>query len=413
MVSYLNYIRFLAEADGQVNTHSTHVEEKFILDGPKGLDASVEGLRCIVDEIGRGEIPAVSTKIDGIALFFGWTDKGFFVSNKSLFNKTPKIAYSNDEIKANWKADLFPMMSAALEYLPKVCPKDKCVYQGDFLFSNRTLKSVKVAGVDSWAWHPNIIEYTVSKTSAIGKSVAKAKMGIVVHTRYTWDGINPKTLGVAEFGISKKNFKNSKDVFLIDTISNLSAQNGDVGFAKGDWDEIGSLLKDALAMKSKIDWDLLKDSGFSALLLPYYNTFVKSGVIPPVAARVEGFKAHVQEKMEKAVASRKTEKGQAAQRALYEPYLDVPAKSLESIFLTMDMLTKVKLMVLDQLNRYALYKNFVVTRGGDYISPKDEGFVIVKSAGRGLKLVDRLEFSRNNFSKDIVSGFDKDEFQLV
>ena len=117
--------------------------------------------------------------------------------------------------------------------------------------------------------------------------------------------------------------------------------------------------------------------------------------------------------MEKAVASRKTEKGQAAQRALYEPYLDVKDKSLESIFLTMDMLTKVKLMVLDQLNRYAMYKNFVVTRKGDYISTKDEGFVIVKSAGKGLKLVDRLEFSRNNFSEDIVSGFEKNEFQLA
>ncbi len=413
MVSYLNYIRFLAEADGQVNTHSAHVEEKFILDGAKGLEASVEGLRCIADEIGRGEIPAVSTKIDGIAIFFGWTSQGFFVSNKSLFNKAPKLAYTNEEIKANWKADLFPMLSLALELLPKVCPKDGCVYQGDFLFSKKTLKSVKIADVDSWAWHPNIIEYTVSKTSDIGKAVGKAKMGLVVHTRYTWDGVNPKTLGVAEFGISKKQFRKSADVFLIDTISNLSARNGQVGFGKGDWDEIGKLLKDALAMKSKIDWELLKDSGFAALLLPYYNTFVKSGTIPPVAARVDGFKAHVQEKMEKAVASRKTEKGQAAQRALYEPYLDVKDKSLESIFLTMDMLTKVKLMVLDQLNRYAMYKNFVVTRKGDYISTKDEGFVIVKSAGKGLKLVDRLEFSRNNFSKDIVSGFEKNEFQLA
>ena len=62
---------------------------------------------------------------------------------------------------------------------------------------------------------------------------------------------------------------------------------------------------------------------------------------------------------------------------------------------------------------FTLYKNFVVTRSGDYISTKDEGFVLVQTAGKGLKLVDRLEFSRNNFSKDIVSGFDKNEFQLA
>ena len=93
--------------------------------------------------------------------------------------------------------------------------------------------------------------------------------------------------------------------------------------------------------------------------------------------------------------------------AKYQPYLDIPRNSLINIFITMDLLTAAKNMILDQLNKYALYKNFVVTKSGDYISTKDEGFVIVKTPASGLKLVDRLEFSRNNFSKDIVSGFDK------
>ena len=411
MTTYLEYLNLLSEDDAQVNTHSTHVEEKFIVSGQKGLEASVEGLKHIVEEIGRGGIPAVSTKIDGIALFFGWTQKGFFVSNKGLFNKTPKLAFSEEEMKANWKADLLPMMKLAFELLPKVCPKDGAVYQGDFLFSKKTLKSVKINGTACWAWHPNIIEYTVSKTSDIGKRVANAKMGICVHTRYTWDGVNPKTLGVAEFGISKRNFRETKDVFLIDTVSNLSRDNGEVGFAKGDYDTALKLLKDALAMKSKIDWNLVSDAGFQALFLPYCNTFVRNGSIPSISARSEGFRAHVAEKMEKAMASRKTEKGKEKQKALYEPYIGVDAKKLDAIFQTMDILTNVKLMVLDQLNRFALYKNFVVTKSGDYISTKDEGFVLVQTAGKGLKLVDRLEFSRNNFSKDIVSGFDKNEFQ--
>ena len=413
MISYLEYLDLLAEDDAQVNIHSTHVEEKFIVSGQKGLEASVEGLKHIVDEIGRGSVPAVSTKIDGIALFFGWTDKGFFVSNKGLFNKVPKLAYSEEEIKANWKSDLHPMMKLAMELLPKVCPKDGSVYQGDFLFSKRTLKSVKINGIQCWAWHPNIIEYTVSKTSDIGKKVANAKMGICVHTRYTWDGVNTKTLGVAEFGISKKNFRESRDVFLIDTVSNLSNKNGSVGFTEGEYSAVQKDLNAALAMKGRLDWNLLADEGFQMLLLPYYNTFIKGGTIPSVKDRVEGFNAHVLEKMEKAMASRKTEKGKEKQRALYDPYVNVDKKALENIFETMDILTRVKLMVLDQLNRFALYKNFVVTRSGDYISTKDEGFVLVQTAGKGLKLVDRLEFSRNNFSKDIVSGFDKNEFQLA
>ena len=62
MTTYLEYLSLLAEDDAQVNTHSTHVEEKFIISGQKGLEASVEGLKHIVEEIGRGGIPAVSTK---------------------------------------------------------------------------------------------------------------------------------------------------------------------------------------------------------------------------------------------------------------------------------------------------------------------------------------------------------------
>lgn len=409
MISYLTY-RLIQEADVQVNTHSTHLEEKFLVDGKKGLDATIEGLQYIVDTIGRGEVPAVSTKMDGIALFFGWTSKGFMVSNKGLFNKVPKLAYNEADMKENWKSGLHPMMQAAMQYLPKVCPKDGNVYQADFLFMPKTLKSVKIDGVSCWAWHPNIIEYTVSKTSDIGKKVANAKIGLVVHTRYTWDGVDPKTLGVAEFGISKKNFKDSKDVFLIDTVSNLSNKNGQVGFTESEWKQANAMIRQAAGQASKLDWKLIEDKGFILQLLPYYNTYIRNGSVPSVAERSGGYTQYVRSKMDAEAAKRKSDKGKQAVIDKFSPYVEVPTKSLNAIFETMDILTAIKNMVLDQLNKYALYKNFVVTKSGDYISTKDEGFVIVKTSAKGVKLVDRLEFSRNNFSKDIVSGFDKNDY---
>ena len=407
MISYLTY-RMLQDAAVKVNTHSTHFEEKFLISGKPGLAATIKGLRYIVNMIGRGEVPEVSTKIDGIALFFGWTQKGFMLSNKSLFNKEPKMAFSVEDIKANWHGGLHPMMLAAFEYLPKVCPKDGSIYQGDFLFTPKTLKSVDVDGVPSWAWHPNIIEYTVSKSSPIGKKVGNAKFGIVVHTRYTWDGVDPKTLGVAEYGVSRKNFAPSSEVFLIDTISNLSADNGQVGFSAGEWSTAMELAREASNMTNKLDWKLISDEWFvNFLLLPYTNGFVRQGRIPSIMNRASGFRSYVEGKMNNELSRRKTDKGRQTIMAKYQPYLDIPVKTLVNIYATMDILTAAKNMILDQLNKYALYKNFVVTKSGDYISTKDEGFVIVKTAASGLKLVDRLEFSRNNFSKDIVSGFDK------
>lgn len=406
MISYLTY-RLIQEATRQVNTHSTHVEEKFLISGKRGLDASIKGLLHIVNTIGQGGVPEVSTKIDGIALFFGWTQKGFMVANKGLFNKEPKMAFSPEDVKANWHAGIHPMMLAALEYLPKVCPKDGSIYQGDFLFTSKTLKSVDVDGVPSWAWHPNILEYTVSKTSPIGKKVGNAKIGLVVHTRYTWDGIDPKTLGVAEFGVSKKNFAPSSEVFLIDTISNLSADNGNVGFTASEWSGAMGLLKQAKAMATKLDWKLIGEETFIRYFLPYINGFVKQGSIPSIPDRANGFVPYIQKRMEVDMAKRKSDKGKQGVMAAYKAASEASYKSLVDIFTTMDIIVAVKNMILEQLNKYALYKNFVVTKSGDYISTKDEGFVLVKSESAGLKLVDRLEFSRNNFSKDIVSGFDK------
>ena len=408
MISYSTY-RLIQEADIQVNTHSTHVEEKFLVSGKPGLDASIEGLQYIIDTIGRGEIPSVSTKIDGIALFFGWTSKGFMVTNKGLFNKEPKMAFSDADIAANWKPGIQPMMKAALKYLQKVCPKDGCIYQGDFLFTPKTLKSVKIAGEPCWAWHPNIIEYTVSKSSPIGQRVAMAKIGIVVHTRYTWDGIDPKTAGVAEFGVSRKRFLGSKDVFLIDTISNLSNDSGQVGFTDSEWKIANGLMKASRDYSSKIDWNLVGDSNFVGYFLPYYNGFVRTGKFPSIPERAAGFAAYMQARMQKEMDARKTEAAKQKQREKYQPYVDVSQDKLVVIFELMEMLTAAKKIILDQLNKYTLYRNFVVTRNGDYISTKDEGFVMVKTSAKGVKLVDRLEFSRNNFSKDIISGFEKND----
>ena len=406
MISYSTY-RLIQEADIQVNTHSTHVEEKFLVSGKKGLDTSIEGLQYIIDTIGRGEIPSVSTKIDGIALFFGWTPKGFMVTNKGLFNKEPKLAYSDADIAANWKSGIHPMMKTALKYLRKVCPKDGCIYQGDFLFTSKTLKTVTIDGDTCWAWHPNIIEYTVSKSSPIGQRIAMAKIGIVVHTRYTWDGVDPKTAGVAEFGVSRKRFLGSKDVFLIDTVSNLSADKGRVGFTDSEWKIANGLMKAAKDYSSKIDWNLVEDSSFSAMLLPYFNCFIRAGKLPSIPERASGFSQYVYAKMQKEVDSKKTEASKQKQRDKYQRFLDIPQEKLVAIFELMEILTAAKKLILDQLNKYTLYRNFVVTRNGDYISTKDEGFVMVKTSAKGVKLVDRLEFSRNNFSKDIISGFEK------
>lgn len=403
LLSFNNFVDFSNLITEAVNKHSTHIEEKFIIDGKKGLAQTVAGLTYTVKTIGRG-IPAVSTKMDGIAVFFGYTSKGFFVGTKSIFNKVPKINYSDADINTNHPDGPGPMLKQALKYLVEVCPKKiGVVYQGDYLFDAKTLKSVKIDDIDCWAWHPNIIEYTVSKSSDLGKKIGAAKFGIVVHTKYFWPDENDnKTLAVTEFGISKFEFKNSKNVFLIDTISNFSSNTA--GFTESEYN---SLMSDIKGLGSyNIDYSVLTPD-FVAVLLPYINTYVKVGNIPSAKEIANNFPAYLEKRIADIDLTKKSDKQRETAKNQYRVFLDTNLSKLEAIMNLFLAITSIKLRILEQLNKFTLYKNFVVTTSGDYIATKDEGFVITKTSAKGVKLVDRLEFSRNNFSKDIVSGFSK------
>jgi hypothetical protein len=59
---------------------------------------------------------------------------------------------------------------------------------------------------------------------------------------------------------------------------------------------------------------------------------------------------------------------------------------------------------LDMLNNMS---TFVRTKDGFRVTGS-EGFVIVdKIDGKAYKIVDRLEFSKNNFSKDIIKSWER------
>lgn len=403
--NFIEYNKLLTEA---VNTHSTHIEEKFIIDGKKGLAQTIAGLTYVVKSIGRG-IPAVSTKIDGIAVFFGYTSKGFFVATKSLFNKTPKINYTENDIDNNHPNGPGSMLKQALKYLKQICPKTNgIVFQGDYLYDSSTLKTVKIDDDECYAWHPNIIEYTVSKNSDIGKRVGNSKFGIVVHTKYVWSDENDtKTISVQNFGISKNEFKTSKNVFLIDTISNFTENTA--SFTDTEYSNILAKIKKLLSFN--IDYTILTND-FISVFLPYINTYIKSGNLSNANTIANQFIPYLEKKISDIDLTNKSEKQKETLKNVYKKHLNVDISKIENIMNLFFEITNIKLTILEQLNKFTLYKNFVIKTNGDYVTTKDEGFVITKTSAKGVKLVDRLEFSRNNFSKDIISGFTKPGSQL-
>ena len=65
-----------------------------------------------------------------------------------------------------------------------------------------------------------------------------------------------------------------------------------------------------------------------------------------------------------------------------------------------------KLIYINKLNSLNTIGTFVKTTSGFKVT-NPEGFVAIdRMEGGAVKLVDRLEFSANNFSKDIIKGWD-------
>ena len=82
-------------------------------------------------------------------------------------------------------------------------------------------------------------------------------------------------------------------------------------------------------------------------------------------------------------------------------------QSLKKMFDLQKVIVLAKLKLINTLNKLNKVKTFVKTRNG-YKVTGAEGYVAIdKLGGDAVKIVDRMEFSYNNFSPDILKGWDK------
>lgn len=343
------------------------------------------------------------------AVFFGNSSKGFFVASKGIFNKTPKINYTETDIETNHSGGLADTLKVALQWLKKVVPntKDK-VYQGDILFTKDTIKHFQHNGKDLIGFHPNTIIYTVEKDSDIGKTIQNSEIGLAVHTEYEWNGEDPSTLKVSRFGISDDIFKDNSKVFIIDTISNLNPKQP-LQFSSDQYDKINSNLKQIEKLAATVTWAIFdQDAQLGQYLETFVNTYIRANKpYPSPDEMTEQFFDWIEQKVADEKGKLKTEKGKARVDQRYASVRDLKKDSIqiETMMKIFKLFSEVKLMIIRKLNEMSLYNNFVMKSNGDLVGTGEEGFVITQTNAKGAKLVDRFEFSKNNFASDIVKSW--------
>jgi len=394
------------------NTHLEHLEDDIINRGSKGGENALNFLRSVRNMLAGSSSKKVNmtVKWDGApAIICGINPENgkFFVGTKSVFNKNPKVNYTNADIRKNHSGELASKLSIALKELSRLGIKG--VLQGDFLFSQSDLKKINLDGDDMISFTPNTITYAVPVNSSIGRQISRARMGIVFHTKYTGKTLDSMTAG---FGTVRGRATN---VFLASagyrdvsgsaklTRSELAQFNAKLRMAEGSLSKAAPLL-------DKMSETSADGLGVGFRLKTFFNHYIRNtqGHMAKVRNLVDMFREYYINIVQAEIDARKTESGKKKYKDLLETNLKFIDRNKQSLYFAIAShvtLQNAKNFLVNKLSEIQSIGHFLRTPNG-YKVTAPEGFVAVDRAAGAVKLVDRLEFSRANFTaeKDWVKG---------
>lgn len=405
-----NFKSYLSE---QKNTHMTHLEDQVIYGGVKGARDAILALRSLRDMLAGNSKGStdVTVKWDGAPAVFAGIDPNdgqFFVAKKGIFNKNPKVYKSHADIEEDTSGDLQTKLKIAYDELSKLGIRG--VVQGDIMFTANDLKTETIDGQKYLTFHPNTIMYAIPVDSDEAKRIKKARIGVVFHTSYS--GSTFETMK-ASYGVDVDKFKKVSSVWAeTATIRDLS---GTATLTKKDTDEVTKALSDAGKIFRKIAGSTLreieKNPDFASMIETHNNRYVRAGeAVKDTKKHVDNLIQFINDKFEKEAGKRSTEKGKAAQYAKRDEILkffsEKNKNNLKLVFDLQKAIVVAKLIIINKLDRLKTIDTFVKTKTGFKVTGQ-EGFVAIDRIGGGaVKIVDRLEFSYNNFSPDILKGWD-------
>lgn len=398
----------------QTNVHMEHLEDSVLNFGVKGARDAINFLQSLRDMLsGSTARPIDSTvKWDGAPAIFAGIDPRdgkFFIAKKGIFNKNPQIFKTEDEIDADLSGDLADKFKLALRHLPKLGIEG--IVQGDFLYSNDTLSTDVINGEKVTTFHPNTIVYAVPYNSELGRTIRGSSIGIVWHTTYTGDSFESLK---ASFGkdISSK-LNKTKAVWHTDaTYRDVS---GSATMTEKETQAITSILSNAGKTFRKINAKVLNqiadDEEIKTRIKTHFNTKVRAGEkISNPRAHVRDLVSYVIQWYDKQIDSKKTEKGKAPwiekKKSMMQFFGSSNMNDLIQIFTLMNQIIDAKEMIIKKMDKASSIGTFLKTKNG-YEVTAPEGYVAINKDGDAVKLVNRLEFSRANFSDDIIKGWQK------
>ena len=384
------------------NTHLEHLEDDIINRGAVGGDNAINFLKSVRNMLAgtTGSKTNITVKWDGApAIICGINPENgkFFVGTKSVFNKNPKINYTVADIRRNHGGVVAQKLEVCLAQLKRL--NIKGILQGDLLFTNDK-KVISIDGEKMLSFTPNTITYAVPQNSGIGKRIATAKMGIVFHTQY-----NGKKMDSLSASFGTVTGSSNRNVFLAsaayqDTAvlfpkSELSKFDAQIRMAEGS-------LKKAAPILNLMSKNITDDLSVGYRLKTYFNHFIRNSnsSMDKVAVMQKQFRDYFESVLQNEIDSRKTPKGKEKFIKAKKDGLQFIDRNKQALYFALAShitLGVAKQTLLQKMNQIQSIGNFIRTSTG-YRVTAPEGYVAVDKVAGAIKLVDRLEFSRQNFT---------------
>lgn len=390
----------------KANKHLDHLEDRIILEGSQGGKDAIDVLKKMGDMLSGKDGPgvAVTTKWDGapaIVCGIDPEDGKFFVGTKSVFAKDAKICKTQEDIVRFYGSGggLAAKLSDSLRYLPSSVKQG--ILQGDLMFTN----DKKIETIDNermTTFRPNTITYAANPDTQLGKDINRAKIGIVFHTKYTGDKMSNLD---ASFNVSKRDFTTGGDVWA--ERAEFQDISGAASFSTPDRNKYDAAIRMAEGSLKKAGRmaDMIQ-SGKKPLqmdteFMKFFNNYVKQGrEIPSVQRAYDDYMKHLNDEFNKAYGKVTTQKAINKKTEMWAAQIFFIIKNKDDMKMLIAAymnLQKAKMMLVEKMKKVSSLRLFVDRGGGDYEATTPEGFVAIVN-GKATKLIDRMEFSKLNFT---------------
>jgi len=387
------------------NLHLEHIEDLVFLQGASGAKEALQYINSVRDMLEEGGSvgKGLTVKWDGAPAIFCGVDPAdgkFFVGTKGVFSLTGKLVKGTEDLdRYGYEGNLRVKLALALQLLSKLGIQG--VVQGDMMYTKGDLQDGEIDGRDSFIFQPNTIAYAVPKDSDLGKRIAQSQMGIIFHTTYTGDSMADMQ---ASFGVDISGYNKTKDIWFDDaTYKDLSGQ---ASLTPAENKAILSGMNATASAMKTANFEAVNNKEYQELFMQYINSRIRGGETQITDAKpfVQDFSNWYNGKIQKEIAKLKNQdpaspavKKRADKITAQNEYMTKNIEGIAGALAVYKDIIALKNMLINKLNKVDSIKTLLRTDTGyEVVNP--EGFVAIGTENGAVKLVDRMEFSKNNFN---------------